>query len=200
MEDAFWGESARMSDLESTTCKGNWVAARHHYVSERWGQPGMRAVAERLEPRFREAFLSPPLPFVWKPLAYVAHIDHGIFSGPMERDLGQMRAFGEFISRHDLNALYRMFFKVGTPSFILKRANVIFCQYIRGGTLEPTVGSTSATIAMHDIVLPYYLCEHGIPGWLQAAMQVAGARDATVQQSRCAHRGDSHCVLEVEWR
>jgi len=199
MEDEFWGEVDRISDLEVTTCKGNWVAARHQYVAERWGERGIEDVAARLTPRFREAFLHPPLPFVWQPLAYVIHIDRGIFEGPMERDLSQMRLFGEFISEHDLNALYRMFFKVGTPSFILKRANVIFRQYIRGGTLEPTVEGTSATIAVHDIVLPYYQCEHGIPGWLEAAMRVTGARDPSVQQSLCVHRGDPHCALQVEW-
>lgn len=44
---------------------------------------------------------------------------------------------------------------------MLKRANVIFRQYVRGGTLEPVVEASQATIAMRDIVLPHDLCELG---------------------------------------
>jgi len=200
MDDAFWGRRSIICDLTSTTCKGNWIAARHHYVLERHGEQGVEHVAGLLESPYREAFLAPPLPFVWLPLDLLAHIDHAIFSGPMHGDMGQMRAFGGFIARRDLTAIYRMFLKLGTPGFVLGRSRLIFGQYVKGGSLEPTVDGNEATFVLRDLVVPYYLCEHGILGWLQAAIELARGHDVQVTQPKCAHRGDAECVLHASWR
>ena len=48
--------------------------------------------------------------------------------------------------------------------------------------------------------MPYYLCEHGILGWLQAAIELARGHDVQVTQPKCAHRGDAECVLHASWR
>lgn len=199
MLDSFWGQRSILSDLTNTTCKGNWVAARHHYVVERHGQRGVEQVAGLLEAPYRDAFLTPPLPFVWLPLDLLTHIDHAIFTELMHGNLDQMREFGGFIARRDLTALYRMFFKLGTPGFVLRRSRLVFAQYIKGGSLEPTVEGKDATLFVRDLVLPYYLCEHGIPGWLQAALELAGGHSVKVTQPSCAHRGDPECVLHASW-
>ncbi len=195
----FWGVRSRLSNLESVQCKGNWAASRHRYVEERYGAAGMKDVAERLESRYREMFESPPLPFVWIPVSIVANIDRAILDGPMRGRIEEMRDFGEFISHHDLNLLYRMFFKVGTPGFLLGRSRIIWGQYFRGGELRPNVSSREGSLVLHDLVLPYYLCEHGVPGWMKAGVEVAGAREVHSTQPRCVHRGDPHCVWHVTW-
>jgi len=199
MDDAFWGRRSIICDLATTTCKGNWVAARHHYVMDRHGEAGVEQVASLLEERYRDGFLNPPLPFVWLPLDLLHHIDHAIFSGPMRGDLGQMREFGAFIAQRDLKALYRMFLKLGTPAFIIGRSRLIFAQYIKGGSLESTVDGNAATLVLRNLVMPYYMCEHGIPGWLQTAIELAGGRGVKVTQAKCAHRGDPECVLQASW-
>jgi len=200
MDNAFWGRRSIICDLTTTKCKGNWVAARHHYVMARHGDAGMHRVAELLDTPYREAFLTPPLPFVWLPLDLLVHIDEAIFIALMHRDLDQMREFGGFIAERDLTALYRMFFKLGTPGFILGRSRLVFAQYVKGGNVEPTIVGQEATLVVQDMVLPYYLCEHGTPGWIQTALTLAGGNAAKVWQQECAHRGDAQCVFRASWR
>ena len=180
--------------------KGSLLASRPRYVRDQWGDAGLADVASRLTPPMRAVFQSTVLPFVWYPFADMAEIDRAIVAGPMGGDLSHMKRFGSTIARYDLSTLYKMLFKLGTPSFVLKRIHAAYSTYIRGGTIEATsVTKGHAVITQIDGDFPFYFCDQGIPGWFMAAVELSGGKGVRVAQVACVHQGAARCMWEASW-
>jgi predicted hydrocarbon binding protein len=180
--------------------KGNLIAARPRYVREKWGEAGLRDVASRLSPEARALFESSILPFTWHPFPVMAAIDAALLDGPMGSDAARMQEFGATIARYDLPTLYKVLFKLGTPSFILKRVAVVYGTYIKGGEMTPLeVTASSARIRLSKGALPLYFCAYGVTGWFTAAVEMSGGKDVRAHQSRCVHEGASACEWEASW-
>jgi hypothetical protein len=180
--------------------KGNLVAARPRYVRDSWGDAGYADVAARLTGEAKATFTGTALPFAWYAFPTLAAIDRAIVLGPMGGDMTQMKQFGSTVARYDLSTIYKMLLKVGSPAFVLKRVNVVYSTYVRGGAITAaTVMKDHARLAMSDGDFPLYFCDQGVPGWFTAAIELSGGKDAHVAQVECVHRGARSCVWEARW-
>jgi hypothetical protein len=180
--------------------KGNLVAARPRYVKDNWGDAGYADVLSRLAGEAKATFVGTALPFAWYPFATLAEIDRAIVLGPMGGDVKQMKHFGATVARYDLSTIYKMLLKVGSPAFVLKRVNVVYSTYIRGGGITAaTVTKGDARLAMSDGDFPMYFCEQGVPGWFTAAIELSGGKNAHVTHVECVHRGAKNCAWEATW-
>ena len=195
----FWGDRSRLTALEGVRCKGNWLGARPRYVRETWGESGVLRVADALGGREREWFMKPPLSFAWFPISALFAMDEVICSDLMGGHLERMVSFGEAIADNDLNVLYRAFFRLGTPHFFLARSHLIFNQYASAGDVRSKAHPGQCHTVMNDIALPRYLCRYGIRGYIRAALNAAGAKNAVVRHSRCVHDGAARCEYESTW-
>lgn len=198
--DPFWGDRTRLPDLERIACKGNWIAARRAYALQRWGPSMTQAIADELSARDRRLFEGPLMPFSWQPMAVLCAIDESIYRLGMHGVIAPMRDFGRAIANADLNRLYRAFMSLGTPALFLNKSHLIFGQYVRAGTMRATTTPTSAEICLEDLVVPLYLCEYGIPGFIHEAVEATGGKQVVIRHPECAHRGAPACRYRVEWR
>jgi hypothetical protein len=191
---------AQKSAWRAYQIKGTLLASRPRYVREQWGDAGLADVASRLSPALRAVFQGSPLPFAWYPFAEMAEIDQAIVAGPMGGDLSHMKRFGSTIARYDLPTLYKMLFKLGTPSFVVKRINLAYSTYIRGGTVEASsVSKDRAVVTLTEGDFPFYFCDQGIPGWFHAAIELSGGTGVRVTQVECVHKAGARCVWEARW-
>lgn len=179
--------------------KGNYLSSRPRYVLEEHGREVFQRVAERLEGPTREAFENPPLPFTWNPFELLMAMDQAIIAEAMGGDVTQMRRFGQLIARYDLSLVYKVLFRVGTPSFVLGRSGMAYKQYIRGGEMSSKTESDAGVVELERIALPRYLCEYGVSGWLESAVEMSGGRDVTVSHEACRHRGSVRCSWRLSW-
>lgn len=197
--DAFWGDRSKLGALDGLKCKGNWLASRPRYVRETWGEDMFQRIAEALGPDERRYFEKPPLTFAWHPFRSLCLIDEQIFELAMRRDLESMRTFGAAMTDYDLNVVYRTFFRLGTPEFLISKAHLLWRQYASAGRLEPSVEKGAATIGFGNLVIPRYLCAHGICGYLTGATVAAGGQNVQVEHVACIHTGDPACRYAIRW-
>jgi hypothetical protein len=181
--------------------KGNLLASRPRYVREQWGDEAYAEVASKLSPSARSIFEGTILPFAWYPFPDMAEIDRAIVAGPMVGDVSQMKAFGSTIARYDLPNLYKVLFKIGTPSFFMKRINAVYSTYIRGGAIATSfISKENAVVAQPVGDFPFYFCDQGIPGWFTAAIELSGGWQVRVDQVACVHKGGARCIWNAEWK
>ncbi len=180
--------------------KGTLLAARPRYVLEQWGEAALQDLTAQLSPATRIVFESPALPFTWHSFHTLAEIDAAIIRGPMGGKPARMKHFGATIARYDLPTLYKMLFKLGTPSFLIKRVGVVYGMYFRGGGIAaPRVDAQSAHLMLAHGVMPLYMCRYGISGWLTAALELSGARGVRVDEVECRHAGAPACTWTASW-
>ncbi|MGH7436180.1 MAG: hypothetical protein ACRENE_10950 [Polyangiaceae bacterium] len=181
--------------------KGNLLAARARYIRETWGEDAVAEVASRLTPDLRAVFDAPLLPFAWYPLSAMTAIDRFVVDGPMKGQVAQMKHFGSTIARYDLPTLYKVLFKLGSPSFILGRMGTVYTTYVRGGAMRTVAAEKgSARVALVEGDLPYYFCDQGASGWIVAAIELSGGTGVDAVHDRCVHRGDARCEWRCAWQ
>jgi hypothetical protein len=180
--------------------KGNLLAARGRYVRETFGEDAVADVASKLPADLRAVFDTPLLPFAWYPFSTMTAIDRIIVDGPMKGQVAQMKHFGSTVARYDLPTLYKVLFKIGSPSFIMGRMATVYSTYVRGGvvrTLSNTKNEVRTALVEGD--LPYYFCDQGVAGWMSAAVELSGGSEVKVVQDHCVHRGDPRCEWRCTW-
>jgi hypothetical protein len=199
--DPVLGDRSLWLDSSPLRVKGTLIAARPRYVRERWGEAALEDIASRVGPERRHLLYDELLSFRWYPMVDMVALDRAIIDGPMGGDASQMKAFGSEIARYDLPTVYRMLFRFGTPSFVVKRMNIAYATYIAGGSISiATPGPGEAELTLRDAVLPAFLCTHGISGWITAALELSGAAGVEVDEVACQHAGDPYCRWHARWR
>ncbi|NOY91150.1 MAG: DUF2378 family protein [Deltaproteobacteria bacterium] len=198
--DPVLGDARFASIYARQRVKGSLLAARGRYVREEYGEDTLARIAKLVSPQARQHLDNAPLPFAWYPLEYLIEIDRQILLGPMHSDFAQMKLFGDRIARYDLNTIYKVLFRLGSPAFVLKRIGIVYSMYLKGGRARSEVlGKGEARVTFEDTAYPYYLCAYGMSGWLSASVSLSGGQDIRVEHERCVHSGDEACRWHVSW-
>ena len=180
--------------------KGTAVQSSLRYVRERFGEAGITRVLADLPDADREALAHGVLPSSWYPmqtlLRFMRHT--ALVFGPQEPDV--IRRMGRASCDYGVTGVYKIFFKVGSPEFIISRAAPAFSSYYDSGELrivEKGPRSVAAELAGLDGGAPEF-CER-IYGWMERTLELAGAKHLRSSHSACVHRGDRVCRFEGTW-
>ena len=199
--DPVFGDLAHDREMRDNQIKGNLLGRRAWYVRDRFGDDALRKLTGVVPEGARKFLVDAPLTFAWYPFGVMMDIDRAIVDGPMRGEIGRMTEFGSAIAKHDLPLLYKVLFKVGSPSFIIKRLNIVAKQYIRESSISAVVEKDGeALVTQGGRRFPMYFCTYGVSGWFQAALELSGAKSPTVHHASCLHRGDAACTWRLRWR
>ena len=119
------------------------------------------------------------------------------FLTPNTPTLRDQHAAGKFIADRDLNTLFRLVLKVGSPDFILSRT-VPLQPVLRGGTfvpqkIAPQHWVATLTVPRHEDQGPVSSAANpGICAWLVHALELSGVRP-TVTHPKCRFNRSSSC-------
>ena len=199
--DSVIGDVRRNDEMRANLVKGNLVNSRAWYLREHHGASALAAVARALPDEARAYLLQPSLTFSWRAMGPLIDIDAAIVRLAMAGDVGMMKTFGALIATHDLPTIYKVFFKVGTPSFVMGKVSVACGMYFKDTTLRSeTVSPNHTVVTLVGRHWPFYLCAYGVQGWFAAAVELSGGIGASAKHTTCVHRGDDECRWDVRWR
>jgi predicted hydrocarbon binding protein len=110
------------------------------------------------------------------------------------------REIGRDSARRDLGATFRIISAMASLDFLLKRGQVFWEKYCDRGRIvleAPQPLSLRARIeAFPEIDRAH--CRL-VEGWLEGLGDALGARDMSCRETRCVHRGDTHCEYAGAW-
>jgi len=180
--------------------KGTAVQSSLRYVQERFGDAPLAGVLAALPETDRQALGQGVLASSWYPMGTFLR-----FMQEAERQLAAqepdvVRKMGRASCDYGITTVYKIFFKVGSPEFIISRAARVFSSYYDTGELR--IVETGPGLAVVDLVgfeggAPQF-CER-ILGWMQRTLELAGAKNLRSTHSTCVHRGDGACRFEGSW-
>ncbi|MDI6739563.1 MAG: hypothetical protein QME74_04275 [Candidatus Edwardsbacteria bacterium] len=108
--------------------------------------------------------------------------------------------FGAFQVEHDLPFIYRAAIKFGGPGLMIMEADQLWKRYHNTGhlkTFDILKNSGKARIEGHESGSPL-LCSV-VLGFIRHGLILAGAKDLTIEHSRCNFRGDDVCEYTAKW-
>ena len=183
-----------------TSIKGAAVVAGLRFLRETFGEAGLASVLGDLEPEDRAAFTDGGLVSAWYPVPLLLKLMRAAEARFGSQMAHICRHMGRASADYGLSTVYKIFFKVGSPQFIISRAARVISSYYSQGVLQIVAsGPGFATVDLVDFPdgAPEY-CER-IRGWMERTMELAGASQLRSVRSLCVHRGDRVCRFSGYW-
>jgi uncharacterized protein (TIGR02265 family) len=195
--DDFFGDLRLARAVRGNQVKGNLVLSRGRFLKQTYGQAAFDDVCGRVGPTARALLTHPPVAFAWEEAEPLYEVDRAIVMGPMRGRVEAMRAFGAEIASYDLSTVYRLLIRVTmSPAKMFGRLPEVYSEYFRGGRF---VTGADGRLDLRDTVVPRYLCQFGICGWIETALKLAGARAVVIETTACRHQGDPMCTYRICW-
>ncbi len=183
-----------------TRVKGTAVVSTLRFVGERFGEDGLKSVLADLSPEDRAQVETGALASAWYPFALLLRIMKaaGTRFGGKAPEL--YREMGEASAEHGLTTVYKIFFRVGSPQFIISRASAVFKNYYDSGEMKAVVSEKGhAVLELAGFAEPApEFCER-VVGWMQRTLELSGGTDLRIVHPTCAVRGDRACRFEGWW-
>lgn len=180
--------------------KGSTLVPRLKFIQERGRGEQKEQALGRLSPEFRQAVALGLLQNQWYPFDYFVQLTQAIDKVFGRGDLSFIPELGRYSAEAALKGIYKVFYKVGSPEFIIKRATRVWSQYYSSGSLTVvTAGPKQVKIVLADFALP--LREHclSVLGWIQKTLEMSAGHPARVEETQCRLKGDTTCEFTAAW-
>lgn len=187
--------------MGETQVKGTALHSTVRFIQEKYGPEGLEKATSALPEAERTAIRNGVLVSSWYPFKTLIGLMRGAqaVDGGKTADLFQQmgRASADF----SLNTVYKIFFRVGSPQFIISRAAVVYTSYYSVGELKVPVsekGRAAAELHGFPEATPEF-CSR-LLGWMQRTLELTGAENVVTTHTKCVTRGDSTCRWDGTWK
>ena len=108
---------------------------------------------------------------------------------------------GRFIAESNINEIYKVFLKIGSPAFTISRAPAIFDRYFRPVKMKIIENSPHKAV-LHILVFPQAceMVEFTAAGWMERTLEMIGCRRPEVKISQSLARGSKVTEFILQWK
>lgn len=184
--------------------KGSAITARVRYVRELYGEPGVRRVKEALSAESRRRLEEKVMPHDWVPLEMFIELNTEIDRLYGRGDLELCRELGRYASKVNLPTLYRIFYALGSPRFILSRAIRVWDVHYDSGRIDATFEEIppleKAILSVREFAEPHPVHCLSVLGWVERSVELSGGEVKDARETKCRTKGADVCRFEVTYR
>lgn len=186
--------------LKPVLLKGSAITARERWLRERHGPAGEAQVRAALEPKHRAILEAGVLRSSWVPFALFIDMNVAIDRIFGRGDFTLCKEVAYYGAKQNLSTLYRVFFRVGSIGFVLKRAGRMWDVHYSTGRLSVTNGEGWARLIIEDFPQPHPVLWQSVAGWGEASAHLSGVTDAvaTIEHSPEGD-DDSPAQIRIDW-
>lgn len=186
--------------------KGSAITARVRWVREHHGEAALKELKRRLEPEHRAALERRILPHEWVPFELMIAVSTELDRQHGRGDLELCRTLGAYAAKVNLPTLYRIFYTVSSPAFIVRRAARVWDVHYSSGRLEAETskerdGTELARLRIVGFETPHRAHCLSVLGWSEQSVELSGGKlVGRAEEVACRTTGSPCCELVVRWR
>ncbi len=184
--------------------KGSALLGRLAYLKAKATAAQAEEVQKRLTPELQRNIERGVLANIWYPFPYYLELNRVLDQVLGRGDGSLIPEIGLFSATAELKGVYRIFFKLGSPEFIIQRAPLVWKAYHSSGqvTVEMLEKGEVKKGRMSVTGFETPAREHclSLLGWIRGMLEMAGATDVKVHEEKCAVRGAGACEFIATWR
>jgi hypothetical protein len=179
--------------------KGSAISARVSYVRERHPEVWPRFLAA-LDAPTRAIAEGTILKSAWYPFESFVALNVVADQLLGQGDLKIVREIGRYAASANLPTVYRIFYRLGSPEFIINRAAALWqVHYDSGEAKAIEIRPGLAHFEVLRFVTPHPAHCRSVEGFMERSLELTGARGVRVTETACAARGDALCRFQAEW-
>jgi len=180
--------------------RGQSLLALTKYLKDNFGQGGLTKALDTLELLDREVFKAKLQPMGWYPAkAFISLLAacEDIFG---KGDYELCYKIGAFSAEQSFSGIYKIFIEFSDVNLILNKASVAWRIINDVGSLEVsdiTANSAKGRIKGYDYPHKAFCSE--LTGYFTKVLELVGAREVVIKQTKCCADGEPYCEYELKW-
>src|SRR5208282_3280429 len=180
--------------------KGTAVLDTIAMVKKRAGEEGFKKIVALLDEDARKLFSGEVFTSSWYPL--------DLFTQFLEVEIRESAGGNEevlikgseAVIERQLRGIYKVFVKLGSPEFVLKRIAAVHATYFQGVPIEvKLLGKGRALVKYTGFEKQHRIMGFAIVGFFKKALEISGARDAAIYFSTPIEDGKGYSELSIAW-
>jgi len=181
--------------------KGSALRSTLNYLREHFTADQVRRILERIPAEHRVSAEKPVLISSWYEADLLYALMHAMAAEVTVDPREFYRTLGRQSCDDGLNTVYKIFFKVGTPSFMLKFTIQVWSNYYSEGKMVLVEGGThSAHLRLEGIRTADEAMCYRVTGWLERALELSGGHGIHMAHETCVRSGGAACEWKAIWQ
>ena len=185
---------------EPVKVKGTALSSTVRYIQEKFGEGAVEKVIAALPEIDKATIRNGVLVSSWYPFSLLVAVmrgakkEFGAGAPDIYRDIGGASA------DYSLSTVYKIFFKVGSPQFIIGRAATVYGNFYSSGEMKVLdSGKGFANVQITGFAEPCDEYCQRVWGWMVRMLELTGARNIKAVHSKCRLKGDALCLYNGTW-
>jgi len=191
-----------MEERITLEVKGAAIITIPLFIKERFGEGGSNQWINALTPGARKIYPASVLVSSWYPLKEfliepIRKMCDLFYAG----DLKGARESGRFSADYSLKGIYKIFVKLGSPEFMLRRAGTILPIYYTPSEMK-VVECRKGGGMMQITKFPDMdrVLEIRIAGWMERAIEISGGKQPDIKITKSLTMGDPLSEFLATWK
>jgi hypothetical protein len=181
--------------------KGSGFEYTKKYIVDRYGRETFDRILSQMPAEAARA-VDHSIPSSWYPVQYAGDLANGIkrvLGGSQKHPIFEISKEG---AKATFSLIYKMFFRLGSPGFILDRVTSVWKNMSTAGELSVVErGDKFVVVRLKNF--PYKnpdYCGERLRGWFHATLELSGCDMVKSVHTRCTSNGSDCCEWRFEWK
>jgi hypothetical protein len=181
--------------------KGTAIRAIPEFIAAKFGKEGLNQWLNSLTENARKVYGGSILAGGWYPVTEVMveptrKMCELFFRG----DLKGAREGGRFSAEKGLKGVYRIFVKLGSPEFLIRKASLIFSSYYEPSEMKVVAQEDrKAVVHITKFPEPSAMIENRIVGWMEKALEISGCKRVDIRITQSLAKGAPYTEIVATW-
>ena len=180
--------------------KGSAITARIRFVKERWGEQAWTQLVAGLDESHQARIAERILPHDWIEFSLFTDFIEAVDRTFGEGDLALCRELATYAADANLPTLYRIFYKLTSPSFILRKAAQLWDVHYSSGKLVVEKMPDGALMRIEGFDTPHRTHCLSVMGWAHRSIELSGGKSVETEEVSCRANGDASCEMRARWK
>lgn len=181
--------------------KGTAIAGRRQYVLRYHGENKLKEVLARLKDQDAARRLETgALKSAWYPFDFFVDLTETIDRVVGKGDGKLYRAMAAQTAEDDLSTVYKVFFRILQPMYIVQKAAQLWSAYYTSGKMQPSqLAPGTIEFEIVNFETPHWAHCESVLGWAERSIQLTGVKGVHSDHVECRAKGASRCRFRVFW-
>lgn len=185
----------------AVTIKGTAVLDSVRAIRKRSGEEEYGRIVATLDDEARRLVTGELLPTSWYPLDPFVRFLEADLRATAGGDESALVERTEGLIERQLRGIYKLFVRLGSPEFVLKRISIVHMTYYNGVHVETTSLTPGRAVLRYTGFEPSHkLIGYAIIGFFRKALQISGAKDVQASFATPIGSEKGYAELVVTWR
>jgi hypothetical protein len=169
-------------------------------INERAGAAEFEKILAHLDAETQKIFRTRVSPSSWYPFDAFARFLEADVQETANGNEQELVKRSEIVIECQLRGIYKIFVRLGSPEFVIRRIAAVHSTYFNGVEVVPEMqGSNSASIQYIGFAKEHRIIGFAIIGFFRKALEISGAKDISVYFSVPIEAGERYCELALSW-